>query len=172
MDKVIGYGTLLLIAPLLMDGVLRAVAPLVSVVAAIVAGVVVFVRVFAWLGGTGRATSRRSGSAAQARAYAIATALDWRVFGETLGPYSYTTEDGRYRFDFELVRLGREVRIYIVAMPPSRGPVADGHILNDGRPYVCIQGGSTPENVAEACSWLVYWSEMWGEILRTGRGFN
>lgn len=96
--------------------------------------------------------------------------------GDAVGVYDYTTRDGRYQFQFDLRRIGSEVRVYILSQPSYGRRATDGHsthrLHDSGGNYICIRSDLTPDNVPDALSWLVYWAEETGQYISTGRGFS
>ena len=90
-----------------------------------------------------------------------------------LGLYDYMTRDRRHLFQFELRKIGQEVRIYIVNSPSYEGRTGDTHRLNDSRgDYVCVRSDLKPTNVPDALSWMVYWAEETGKFIDTGNPFS
>lgn len=95
---------------------------------------------------------------------------------EDYGIYEYTTRDGQYYFVFDLKKVGSEVRIYIKEQPNYGSRDSDGHsthrLSDDNGQYVCVRGDLEPNNVPDALSWLVYWSEETGKYLTSGSAFS
>ena len=83
----------------------------------------------------------------------------------------------RSHFRFELVPMGRIIRIYIVIQPAYQGrseSSAATHRYQDenGRHYICVSYDNQPQTVAEAMTWYAYWAEQTLKYIATGRAFS
>lgn len=104
-------------------------------------------------------------------------ALLYAELPDALGRWAYTTQTTpSFFFAFDVVPVGRIVRIYIVQQPGYGDRPADAHtthrIPDGGRHYICVNPENPPVNGREAATYIVYWSEATARYLLTGARFS